>query len=186
MTSNCCKNDSNVFFDNIKNRFNSFKKKVKQFSKKSNIEFNEDVFMDTLIKCSNTFQNKDATDNDIDLYFFKSYKQNIITEYNKNIFDKDVEIEKFEDIFIDETYNYDIDEIISIIKNEVKNEFGDDVYNAWILHVCNDYTYEELIENGFENLNLHNEFRQIKRHILQKYINKNKTLKQLLKENNFI
>jgi hypothetical protein len=55
-----------------------------------------------------------------------------------------------------------------------------------LLHVCNNYTYEELEKYGYKGLNLHNEFRQIKRHICSKFIKTNTKLKTLLIENNFL
>ena len=68
---------------------------------------------------------------------------------------------------------------------EVKENFGEKIFDAWLLHICNGLTYEEL-ECEYAGLNLHNEFRQIKRHITQKYVNKNPKLKRLLSENNLI
>lgn len=175
---------SNVFLNNVAIRFKSFEKKIKSFAKKSNINFDEDIFMDTLLKCSETFSTENPTDNDIELYFWKAYKQNMFTDFNKNKFCEYIEIENIEDNFIDDVYNTDLDEILIIIKKEVEKVFGEDVYRAWILHICGDYTYEELKEEGYNTTYLHNEFKRIKRYILDKYVNKNITLKNLLKENN--
>ena len=131
-----------------------------------------------------TFSTENASDVDIDNYFWKSFKQNSFTKFSRDKFRNTVNFDDFGDNILTDEYNADIDEIVDLIKNEVKDKFGDDIYSAWILHVCNDYTYTELEENGYEGLNLHNEFRQIKRYICQKLINKNKKLKMLLVENN--
>ena len=182
-------NDDNVnaFFNNVTPRFNSFKKNIERMEKESNIFFDEDVFMDTIIKCSDTFNKQDATNLDVDHYFWIAYKQNSFSNFSRNKFRDTVNLDDFGDsIFEDDDYNADVDEIIGLIKNEVKNKFGEQIYNAWILHVGYDYTYQELELCGYKGLNLHNEFRQIKRYICQKFVNENKTFKRLLKENNFI
>jgi hypothetical protein len=176
----------NTFFHNIETRFDSFKKNIKKLSRKNDIEFDEDIFMDTIIKCANTFQNENATNTDVDIYFWTAFKQNIYSNFSRNKFRNSVNFDDFNDDIFNEEYNADIDEIIVLIKNEVKNKFGDDIYKAWILHICNNYTYKELEDYGYKGLNMHNEFKQIKRYINQKFVNKNNNLKRLLRENNFL
>lgn len=183
----CLKNETdNVFIRNIEPRFKSFKKKIEKMSKKYNVEFDEDIFMDTIISCMQTFSTKDATDTDIENYFWIAFKQKTFSNFSRNKFRDTINFDNFGDDIIDEYYNKDIDEIVDLIKSEVKAEFGDKIYDAWILHVCNDYTYIELEKIGYEGLNLHNEFRQIKRHICNKFVKTNKKLKTLLIENNFL
>lgn len=186
MEKKCSDPQVNTFFHNVEPRFKSFKKNIQKQAKKSNIIFDEDVFMDTLIRCSETFSIENATDTDIDQYFWIAFKQNIFSNFSRNKFNKTVKFDDFGDGIIDEEYNSDIDEIIGLIKSEVKTEFGEQIYDAWILHICNGLTYCELENNGYEGLNLHNEFRQIKRYICQKLLNKNYKLKSLLHENGFL
>lgn len=181
-------NATDAFFNNVKPRFNSFKKKVEKLSKKYNIIFDEDVFMDTIIHCNETFSTDNATDLDVDNYFWVAFKQNSFSKISRNKFCNTINFENLveEDDIIDEEYNNDIDKIVDLIKNEVKNEFGEKIYDAWLLHICNNYSYSELDLCGYEGLNLHNEFRQIKRHICNKFIKKNKKIRVLLEENNII
>ena len=188
MEKKCSNIEVNTFIHNIESRFNSFKKKIEKLSKKNNITFDEDVFMDTVIHCSETFPSKNATNEDIDTYFWVAFKQNTFSTFTRNKFRNSVNLDNFADDIdiIDEEYNNDIDKIVDLIKNEVRNEFGDKIYEAWILHICRNYTYEELESNGYEGLNLHNEFRQIKRYITGKFIKKNKKIRVLLAENNII
>lgn len=157
-----------------------------KLANKNKLTFNEDVFMDTIIRCMETFSVENATDMDVDNYFWKAFKQNSFSNFSRNKFRDTVNLDDFGDNLIDEDYNTDIDEIVDLIKNEVKNEFGETIYNAWILHICNGHTYTELEENGYDGLNLHNEFRQIKRHISNQFVKKNSKLRRLLTENNFI
>ena len=70
-------------------------------------------------------------------------------------------LDKINDNSNDCVYSDDIDEIVEIIKKEVKENFGEKIFDAWLLHICNGLTYEEL-ECEYAGLNLHNEFRQIK------------------------
>lgn len=179
-------NNVNVFFHNLEPRFESFREKMMKLASKNNVPFDDDVFMDTVITCSNTFAKQDATDNDVDNYFWVAYKQNSFSKFTRDKFRDTINFDDFGDIFIDEDYNADIDEIVDLIKSEVKNKFGDNIYEAWLLHVCSRYTYTELEKCGYEGLNLHNEFRQIKRFISNKVIKNNKRLKNLLIENNLI
>jgi hypothetical protein len=175
----------NIFFNKIENRFESFKNKIVKLSYKNNIGFDEDVFMDSILRCTETFKNENATEIDVDNYFWKAYKQNMISSRTRDKFKNFVPLDKIKDDNNDCVYSDDIDEIVKIITKEVRENFGDKILDAWLLHICNGVTYEEL-ECEYAGLNLHNEFRQIKRHITQKYVNKNPKLKRLLSENNLI
>ena len=173
----------NAFFNNIESRFDSFKNKIKKLSYKNNIGFDEDVFMDSILRCSEAFKNENATDIDVDNYFWKAYKQNMISSCTRDKFKNSVQIDK---IAVDNNvcvYSDDVDKIVEIIKKEVKENFGEKIFDAWLLHICNGLSYEEL-ECEYPGLNLHNQFRQIKRHITQKYVHKNPELKSLLNDNN--
>jgi hypothetical protein len=175
----------NIFFNKIENRFESFKNKIAKLSYKNNIGFDEDVFMDSILRCTETFKNENATEIDVDNYFWKAYKQNMISSCTRDKFKDFVPLDKIKDDSNDCVYSDDIDEIVKIITKEVKENFGDKILDAWLLHICNGVTYEEL-ECEYAGLNLHNEFRQIKRHITQKYVKNNPKLKRLLSENNLI
>ena len=183
MNGNCDDPNGNVFFNNVEPRFNSFQNKMKKLSYKNNIGFDEDVFMDTILRCSETFKKENVTDIDVDNYFWKAYKQNMISSCTRDKFKNSVQIDK---IAIDNNvcvYSDDIDKIVEIIKKEVREKFGNKVFDAWLLHICNGLTYEEL-ECEYAGLNLHNQFKQIKKYITQKYVNKNPELKRLLNDNN--
>jgi hypothetical protein len=178
--------ETNIFFLNVGPRFNKFKRNIAKIAKQNKIPFDEDVFMDTIIKCSNTFNNEDANDIDIDNYFWIAYKQNIFSTFSRDKFKDVVNFDDITENIIYEEYNADIDDVVDLIKSEVKKEFGDKIYDAWILHICNNKSYTELDIDDYKGLNLHNEFRQIKRFIFNKLIKNNKKLKTLLIENDFL
>lgn len=186
MENSCFNDETNIFFRNVEPRFEPFKKNIKKMAIQNNIMFDEDVFMDTIIKCATTFSNKNATNKDIDMYFWMAFKQNSFSNFSRNKFRDTVNFDNINIDIFNENYNSDIDNILDLIKDEIINKFGENIYNAWILHICDEYTYTQLEENGYKGLNLHNDFRQIKRFIKQKLIKNNKILKELLRENNFI
>ena len=187
MESNCLGTQMERFFQSVSGEdFKSFKNKIKNWSIRSNINFNEDVFMDTILRCMTTFSNENATNADVEHYFWRAFKQNSFSYFSRNKFKDSIDVEIFGDGILNTEYNADIDEIVDLLKNEVEKEFGSQVCDAWILHVCYDYTYAELEQRGYEGLNLHNEFRQIKRHIFNKVVKENNKLKTLLKDNNLI
>lgn len=181
-------NVNNIFFRSVNNRFKSFKTKIKRLSHQSKIVFDEDIFMDTIIRCYETFSNCQATDDDIDNYFWKAYKLNLYSSFSKSSNVSEISIEECDSPFniIGDEYNSEIDEIVSLIKEEVKEKFGYKIFDSWILHICNGYTYEDLENEGYSDLNLHNEFKKIKRYILNNFIKKNNKIKNLLIENNLI
>jgi hypothetical protein len=176
----------NAFAQYIEKNFNVLKQKMKNKAQKDKLIFDEDVFMNTIVKCLTVFPNNNATKTDIENYFWKAFKQNIFSNISRDKFRNSIDIDEFDDDVIDEEYNEDIDEIIDTIKNEIIKEFGPQIYDAWLLHVCNNYTYTELEKNGYKGLNLHNEFRQIKRFIDNKLLKGDTKLKRLLKENDLM
>lgn len=187
MKNDCLDTHMKKYFQSVNgNGFNSFKKKIMKLAAKNNIKFDEDVFMDTIIKCLTTFSKDNATNQDVESYFWVAFKQNSYSYFSRDKFKYSVDFDFFKDSIENAEYNADIDDIVDLLKSEVEKEFGEDICNAWILHICNDYTYSELEKCGYEGLNLHNEFRQIKRHISNKILKNNNKLKTLLKDNNLI
>ena len=186
MENDCANDKVNDFFHNVEPRFESFKKQIAKMAKQNDIPFDEDIFMDTIIRCTATFSNHNASNKDVDSYFWMAYKQNCFSNFSRDKFRNCVNLDNTNVDILNDNYNSDIDEIIELITNKVKSKFGETICNAWILHICNNYTYAQLEENGYKGLNLHNEFRQIKRYIKQKLIHNDNGLKSLLRENNFI
>lgn len=175
-----------MFTNYVESNFNKLLKKVQNKSKQEKLAFDEDVFMDTIVKCLTSIDNNIITDSDMEKYFWKAYKCNVLSKLSKEGFKDVLQIDELNDDDVaDEEYNEDIDKIINTISLKIKQKFGVKMYDAWILHVCHDYTYNELEKQGFDATVLHNKFRQIKRY-LEKSIKNDKCFITLLKENNFI
>jgi ribosomal protein S8 len=178
---------SKTFANYVESNFNKLLRKVQNKSKQEKLAFDEDAFMDTIVKCLTSIDNNIITDSDIEKYFWKAYKRNVLSKLSKEGFKDVLQIDELneDDDVADEEYNEDVDKIIDTISFKIKQEFGVEIYDAWILHVCHDYTYKELEKQGFNATVLHNEFRQIKRY-LEKSMKNDKCFITLLKENNFI
>ena len=184
MKHRCLDAQTNIFARSVSVRFKSFEDKIKKMANANNIEFCEDVFMDTVVKCMDTFPTMEPKESDIDNYFWVAFKQNSISATTRNKFRNAIDIDDADDIE-DVQYNEDIDTIADVINDAIKSEFGEELYRAWNLHVCENYTYTDLNDCGYGHLNLHNAFKKIKRYVHNKVIAKNVDLKIMLEVNNF-
>lgn len=175
----------NPFFANIEPRFDAFKEKMCKLAHKNKVEFDEDVFMDTIVRCMKTFTDKTTNNNEVDKYFWTAFRQNMLSAKTRNKFKEIVQVDTIIGRIDDDVYNSDIDDLVVMIENEVRQEFGDKVYEAWYLHICEDKTYKELEALGYGD-GLHNEFKRIKRHINNNLIKTNADFKRLAQENHLI
>ena len=175
----------NPFFANIEPRFEAFKDKMCKLAHKNKVEFDEDIFMDTLIRCMKTFENKTTNNNEVDKYFWTAFRQNMLSAKTRNKFKEIVQIDTIAERIDEGEYNTDIDELVVIIENEVRREFGDKIYEAWYLHICENKTYKELEALGYGD-GLHNEFKHIKRHITNNLVKKDANFKKIAQENHLI
>lgn len=176
----------NLFFRNVEPRFEAFKQNICAIARKSGIEFDEDIFMETIIKCMKTFSTENATNTDVDRYFWKAFKLNTFTKATRNKQIHFVDIDTILDMPDEEPYNDDIDTMAEMVEVEVRRKYGDRVYEAWRHHICDDKTYKELEEMGYVGMNLHDTFRNIKNYLKGDFLKKNTYFKTLAVENNLI
>ena len=83
--------------DFIANNYNKIKSNIsKESIKKLNVELDEDIFHDTLLKCVKTCNKLDLTIDQLSSYIFISYKTNYLRELeyarNKNRDDVDLSL----------------------------------------------------------------------------------------------
>lgn len=185
MKSNTLVTQNETFTEYTKSNFNELKKRIENRCKKEKYTFDEDMFMDTVVKCLTNCPKNKTSKVDIENYFWKAFKQNLLSKLSRDKYRDLIDFDDCDDDIIDEEYNEDIDKINEILKNAIITEFSQEIYDAWLLHVCNNYKYTELENNGYKGINFHNEFRQIKRYV-DKMIKNNSTLKRLLYENDLI
>ena len=169
------------FFDNVGPRFDSFKKNIMRCSNINKIPFNEDIFMDTYLKCCNTLKGKDMTEEQIIQYYWTSYVNNTKKEYRKLKYNSNED--DMEEAFgiIDEPYDDRRFKVYDIIISYVKENFPKE-YKMWYLHFAENKSYNELIEMGYTNINFHNIFRNINNHVKNNLPKENKEYKKIIKE----
>ena len=83
--------DQRKFLNYINDNYTKLKHKYARYCKENNIQWDEDTFSDTILKCYDAIKKKggldDCTDQGIENYFFKSFKMNIMREkqYARNM-----------------------------------------------------------------------------------------------------
>lgn len=92
-----------------------------EWRKMESIEFNEDIFHETLIKCMDKFNDKKFNENEFKAYITTSFKMNIIREkqYHVNLMKSDTDVETL-NYFITNNFNCDF----HIIMDGIKEKFG--------------------------------------------------------------
>ena len=128
MKSDCLDTHMKKFFQCVDgDGFKSFKTKMMRLAAQNDINFDEDVFMDTIIKCLTTFSKDNATDKDIENYFWIAFKQNSYSYFSRDKFKDSVDFDGFKDSIENAEYNADIDDIVDLLKSEVEKEFGKEI-----------------------------------------------------------
>lgn len=166
----------------MEKRFHEIKENFKRASAKNNIVFNEDIFIDTYIKCCEQLKNKEMNESQIIQYFWVSFVNNIKKSYRKSINNvKKVEVEEALGV-IDEVYDDRRCKVYDIIIKHVKSNFTKEEYNMWYLHFVENKSYEELTNMGYTGVNFHNIFRSINHYIKTKLPKENKEYNTIIKE----
>ena len=132
----------NAFMKYISDKFEDIKKEFEYKIKGLGLKFDEDIFLDTLIKCNETIDSDKISGSQMIGYFWISFKTNTMREYEycrnrlRDDLTKDIPEENdeysYEDDFNDVTYI-------------IKKEFGDELLKLFQLHT-NGATYDELEE----------------------------------------
>lgn len=160
--------ERNYFNELVVKDFYVLKTKFQTKLKTMGLEFDEDLFVDTMLKCDKALINKDLPKHDLLKYWWVSYCNEV--KRNKNI----VYIDINDDIdSCDEMYEDIVDDIYNFVIKELNNNFDNTVIDAWINHICHNKSYKELIEMGY-NYKFNNEFKKITRFIKNKILKTNK------------
>lgn len=168
--------------DIMEKRFREIKTNFKRASVRNNIIFDEDIFIDTYIKCCDYLNNTDMNEKQIIQYFWVSFINNIRKESRKKIYKvKEEDLENALEI-IDEEYDERRYKVYDFIINHVKNNFDELSFKIWYMHFVENISYEDLIKLGYNNINFHNIFRNINNSIKLKLPKENKEYKSIIKE----
>ena len=132
--------DGQKFLKHINDNYTLLKNKYRRFCKEKDYEWDEDIYSDTIIKCYEAIERKgkldDATEQGIENYFFRSFKQNIHREkqYCRNA-KRDLNV-KNDDInaLYEEYYNANN----SSSENKIKSDLWKDFAVLYIMHIVED------------------------------------------------
>lgn len=160
--------------------FDTIKKNFRLACMKHKLIFNEDIFIDTYIKCVITLQDKDMANISHISYFWTAYANNLRKSKRTSKFKPKSYI--ITDIHSATTeYEEDFKDLLyDIIHLAVDSKFGTGVTNTWKLHFIDNKTYEELKHMGYEDINFHNLFRQVNSYIKNVLPKENEMFKKLL------
>ena len=164
-----CGNDE-TFVEAISNNFEQVKQKFISKCKLLEYEFDEDIFMDTFLNCYNALKDKLMPKNEHIKYYWVSYLNKLKTEKTK-----ESKFIGFEDIgeqkksCIDSySYNPHVDDDYNTIIELVRAKYDQKYVDAWILHVCEDKTYKELKEMGYD-FKFNDVFKRITKYVRKEY-----------------
>ena len=147
----------------IANNFPEIKRTFKSGLKNSGYIWNEDIFMDTYIKCDNVLGDRIMDKTEALKYFWTAYI-NKLKNYYKSKYSIMEYIRDDYDM-IDEEYNTFKDILCYEIYKRVKKEFGEEIANAWVDHRAYHKSVNEIMEKyGFKQ-DFHYTLRKIKKYI---------------------
>lgn len=137
------------FDEAIAKNFNKIKK---DFIRKSiNIfeNFDEDIFMDSYLKCASALKNKQLTENEYIKYYWAAYCNSYKTDkVESSKFVSLDDPDKGQVISLYTPYNINIDITCNDIIEGVRKKFGDYYTNAWLMHI-DGKSYKELESIGY-------------------------------------
>lgn len=143
------------------------------------MEFNEDIFHDTLLRCSVTYRDDVNDFKKIKAYLWVSYKINVLNKMQRTKRMENIdELEGFD--IIDEVYNPEIDELFEIVRTELYDKFGEFITDIWFEHVILEKEYEE-IEEEYDIKNVHYQFKKIRKYIRTEIPKKNKKFNEIVR-----
>lgn len=163
-------NQISLHYEEIKKSFQANMSKLK-------MKFDEDIFQDTLIKCSETYKDDVSDIKKIKAYFWTAFKTNTINCNQRRKRVEDIDATPVD--IIDEEYMEEIDEFVEIAKNALYGEFGEEITDLWLRHVTKDEEYEDLaMESGINNI--HYQFKKIRKYIREELPKKNQRFKEIM------
>lgn len=169
--------ETDTFMNHVASQYKTIKTLFKSRAYNMNINFDEDIFNDTFIKCANKFNNDKITFETVIKYFWTSYINTYKTEYNKlleyNIESIDEEIHDC----IDDTYNEYLDDdyardIYNKVFKVVENKFGSEEANIYFMYKYHDWDESGLIASGYNYNDLKDTIKKIHRFV-KSYCKKN-------------
>ena len=166
------------YLNQISSRYDEIKKSFQMNISKLKMNFDEDIFQDTLIKCSETYKDDVSDIKKVKAYFWMAFKQNTLNYTQRKKRTEDIDSYSGLDI-IDEEYMEEIDEFVEIAKDALYGEFGEEITDLWLRHVTKDEEYEDLAKESGIN-NIHYQFKKIRKYIREELPKKNQRFKEIM------
>ena len=165
------------YLNQISSRYDEIKKSFQMNISKLKMNFDEDIFQDTLIKCSETYKDDVSDIKKVKAYFWTAFKTNTINCNQRRKRVEDIDATPVD--IIDEESMEEIDEFVEIAKNALYGEFGEEITDLWLRHVTKDEEYEDLArESGINNI--HYQFKKIRKYIREELPKKNQRFKEIM------
>lgn len=159
--------DHEIFINYINDHYDLLRNKYRKFCQEKHYEWDEDIFSDTIIKCYDAIERKgslnDVSDQGIQDYFFRSFKQNVQREKQYcRVAKRDFNLSSDEvEMLYEEQYNRLNDSSTQKLKNDLYVDFatlyimrkveehwdGEHFYLFKLKTLCN-LTYKELQEKS--------------------------------------
>ena len=166
------------FMEAISSQYDAIKKSFQMNMSKLKTEFSEDEFQDKLLKCCETYKDDNTDLKKMKAYFWTAFKTNTLNKKQRSKHFEDFDSLKDFDI-IDDEYIVEIDEFVDIVKEELYLEFGKEITDLWLEHVEKNMHYEEIEEHSHV-MNIHYQFKKIRKYIREELPKKNIRVRELL------
>lgn len=156
----------NTFMGVVATHFDELKRLFKSRIHDAGLQFDDDIFSDTIIKCATKFGNADVSYDVVVKYFWTSFLNNTkMSKINVNRLDT-VELDEELHDCIDNTYNelYDDDytiNIYNIVMNAITVKYGSDLMELYSLHKFHGWTKEDLMQAGYNCDNFETNIKEI-------------------------
>lgn len=180
---------TDTFANIIAEKFEEIRDNFKKGLANKGYIFDEDLMNDAFISCNNTLKDNKLTEKEAIKYYWTAYINKFKTaEANKKpivSFDDivegyDTDIDEEIDV-VNEPYNEDIDKIYNIILDEIRDNYGLKLAYIWELHVCYGKTPKQIRSMGIDDEINYNSFCKKVKRFINRTINGNESLKELIK-----
>lgn len=156
--------DAGPFLSCIGERFYEIKHSFKTKISRLGLAFDEDIFSDTLVKCNDALSKRSLGSNKMIFYFWSAFKNNTLRDLN---YSRNKLRGEFPEDVIDEIDFETVTEDFEKISRMVILEFGDEMYEYFVLH-ANGMPYEKLYQlSKIDNLKYR--FRRIREYVRENF-----------------
>lgn len=167
--------DTGTFMDIVASRYKEIRSLFKTRLYNSGLQFDEDLFNDTFIKCVNKFGNDEITYDVTVKYFWTAYFNTIKSELIKESYTEPLD-EELHDC-LDDNYNEYTDEdfardIYNKVSKAVKDKFGADEATIYMMYKYHNWKECDLIAAGYSCHNLTDRIKTMHRFV-KAYCKKN-------------